>query len=242
MWTHAIPSTLDGRARHNVQNAMFAAAIAYAMGVKVEDIRQGLSTFDTTFELAPGRTNVYDRHPFKVIMDYGHNAAAVKAMCELADRMEVRGRRILVLAAPGDRRDDDIIEIGRAAAGHFDVYICRRDDGLRGRKSDEVPRMLRAALLEEGVPAQRVEMIPEEQEAVDQALRMARPGDLLLVFADALTRTWNQVVHFHPGEGQDATEPPPAAVQIGAGSDLDERQFIRDDRGVRLARETEMTD
>ena len=243
MWTHAIPSTLEGRARHNVQNAMFAAAIAYALGVKVEDIRQGLRTFDTTFELAPGRTNVYERHPFKVIMDYGHNAAAIQAMCDLADRMEVRGRRICVLAAPGDRRDEDIVEIGRTAAGHFDHFICRRDDGLRGRRTDEVPRILRSALLEEGVPSQQIEMVPDEQEAVTQALGLARPGDLVLVFADALTRTWNQVVQFHPEGGHDGDEPPPAVVETG-GPDLrlEEGMVIRDERGVRLARETETTD
>jgi cyanophycin synthetase len=243
MWTHAIPSTLEGRAVHNVQNAMFAAAIAYAMGVKIEDIRQGLRTFDTTFEQAPGRTNVYERHPFRVIMDYGHNPAAVRAICELVDRMEVRGRRICVLAAPGDRRDEDIAEIGRVAAGHFDHYLCRRDDGLRGRKSDEVPRMLRSALLEEGVPAQKIEVLPDEQEAVGTALRMARPGDLVLLFADALTRTWNQVVHF---QSETTVEPDAAPAPVGsqpAPLDLDEGVLlIRDERGVRLARETEVTD
>ena len=61
-----------------------------------------------------------------------------------------------------------------------------------------MPRLLRAALLEEGVPAQSIEVVPDEQEAVSRALAMAKPGDLLLVFADALERTWNQVVHFHP--------------------------------------------
>ena len=242
MWTHAIPSTLEGRATHNVQNAMFAAAIAYAMGVKIEDIRQGLRTFDTTFEQAPGRTNVYERHPFRVIMDYGHNASAVRAMCDLADRMEVRGRRICVLAAPGDRRDEDIAEIGRVAAGHFDHYLCRRDDETRGRKSDEVPRMLRSALLEAGVPAQKVEIVPDEQEAVGTALRMARPGDLVLLFADALTRTWNQVQHFQVDLKESSA--PPAAVEAGGdGLDADEGLLlIRDERGVRLARDTEVTD
>jgi cyanophycin synthetase len=243
LWTHAIPSTIDGRATHNVQNAMFAAAITYGMGAKIEDIRQGLRTFDTTFELAPGRTNVYDRHPFKVIMDYGHNAPAMQVMCDLADRMEVRGRRLCVLAAPGDRRDEDIAEIGRAVVGHFDYYICRRDDGLRGRHGDEVPRILRSALLEAGVPAQQVEMIPDEQEAVDAALRMARPGDLVLVFADSLARTWNQVVHFQSGGSHEGHEQTPATVEAsGTDLDLDEGLLIRDERGVRLARETELTD
>jgi cyanophycin synthetase len=245
MWVHAIPCTLDGRAVHNVQNAMFAAAVAFAMGVKMEDIRQGLRTFDTTFEQVPGRMNVYDRHPFKVIMDYGHNPEAVRLMCDLAGRMEVRGKRVLVLSAPGDRRDEDIAEIGRAAAGRFDHYVCRRDDGLRGRKGDEIPRMLRSALLEAGVSAQAVEVVPDEQEAIDAALRRGRPGDLLLVFADALARSWEQIVRFRSGDGDEGRAGPlPAGVEAGSGNMvLDEGQLlVRDERGVRLARETESTD
>ena len=140
LWTHLIPATLEGRALHNVQNAMFAAAMAFSMGLKLEAIRHGLRTFDTTFFQAPGRMNIYDEHPFKVILDYGHNPAAVEAMCDLVERLDVSGRRIVVLAAPGDRRDEDIHDIGRIAAGRFDRYICRRDDSLRGRKPDEVPQ------------------------------------------------------------------------------------------------------
>ena len=95
LWTHLIPATLEGRALHNVQNAMFAAAMAFSLGLKLEDIRHGLRTFDTTFFQAPGRMNIYDEHPFKVILDYGHNAAAVKAMCDLVGRLDVSGRRIV---------------------------------------------------------------------------------------------------------------------------------------------------
>ena len=139
LWTHLIPATIEGRAMHNVQNAMFAAALAYNMDVSLEDIRQGLRTFDSSWFQAPGRTNIYDEHPFKVILDYAHNPAAVRAMCNLVDRFEPEGRRIVVLAAPGDRRDEDIREIASIAAGHFDHYICRRDDNRRGRGDDEIP-------------------------------------------------------------------------------------------------------
>ena len=131
LWTHLIPATIEGRAMHNVQNAMFAAALAYNMNVSLDDIRHGLRTFDSTFFQAPGRMNIYDEHPFKVILDYAHNPAAVKAICGLVDRFDVDGKRIIVLSAPGDRRDEDIREIARIAAGHFDHYICRRDDSTR---------------------------------------------------------------------------------------------------------------
>ncbi|MGH3370654.1 MAG: cyanophycin synthetase, partial [Nocardioidaceae bacterium] len=69
LWTHLIPATLEGRAMHNVQNAMFAAALAFAMGVRLEDIRHGLQTFETSYFQAPGRGNIYNEHPFKVILD-----------------------------------------------------------------------------------------------------------------------------------------------------------------------------
>ncbi|HNV09215.1 MAG TPA: cyanophycin synthetase, partial [Dokdonella sp.] len=72
LWTHLIPATLEGRAMHNVQNAMVAAAMAFSMGIKLDAIRQGLRTFDTTFFQAPGRMNVFNEHPFKVLFDYGH--------------------------------------------------------------------------------------------------------------------------------------------------------------------------
>ena len=247
VWSHLIPATLDGRALHNVQNAMFASAMAFSMGVKLEDIRHGLRTFDSTFFQAPGRMNVFNEHPFKVILDYGHNPAAVRAMCELMGRLEVKGRRIVVIAAPGDRRDEDIVEIARTAAGHFDHYVCRRDDGLRGRKGDEVPKLLRGALLEAGVPPAKIDLIPDEQKAVGAALAMARPGDLLLLFADALQRTWDQVASFQPGEAAPRAEnghapgmelPPAPAFSLDDGPAL-----VRDERGVRLAtRETEVSD
>ena len=247
LWTHLIPATMEGRAMHNVSNAMFAAAMAFSMGLKLETIRQGLRTFDTTFFQAPGRTNVYNEHPFKVILDYGHNAHAVEAMADLATRLDVTGRRIVVVAGPGDRRDEDIRDIARAVAGRFDHYICRRDDSLRGRDGDEVPGMIAATLKASGVDAKRITIIPEEQEAVEAALRMARAGDLLLVFGDEITRCWKQIIHFTPdGALRPVTAefavPRPAAAPSAPTAELVQREMgslVRDERGVRLARESD---
>ena len=130
---------------------MFAAAMAFSLGIKLDAIRQGLRTFDSTFFQAPGRMNVFNEHPFKVLFDYGHNAHAVGMMADLAQRLDVTGRRIVVLAGPGDRRDEDLVAIAKAVAGRFDHYICRRDDNLRNRASDEVPRIQAAALRAAGV-------------------------------------------------------------------------------------------
>ena len=245
LWTHLVPATLEGRAMHNVQNAMFAASMAYSLGIKLDPIRTGLRTFDSTFFQAPGRLNVFDGHPFKVLFDYGHNAHAVSMMVDLANRMDSKGRRIVVLTCPGDRRDEDVVAIAHAAAGHFDRYICRRDDVLRGRGPDEVPRIQAAALRERGVPEAAISIIPDEQEAIEAALRMGRPGDLLLIFADALARSWKQITRFQPSGVTDAAAaasvaPAPAPTTPDASEWAflpGEDALIRDERGIRIAPE-----
>jgi cyanophycin synthetase len=262
LWTHLIPATLEGRATHNVQNAMFAAAMAFSLGIKLDAIRQGLRTFDSTFFQAPGRMNMFNEHPFKVLFDYGHNAHAVGMMSDLAQRLDVAGKRIVVLAAPGDRRDEDLVAIAQAAAGRFDHYICRRDDGLRGRGPEEVPRIQAAALQAAGVRADAITVIPDEQAAIDAALHMGAPGDLVLIFADVLVRSWKQIIKFKP-TGAGAA---PGAARAGSGTPGDGAHngaddaaapahaqrpaeapppayslegLIRDERGVRFAPEAE---
>jgi len=241
VWTHLIPATIEGRALHNVQNAMFAAALAYNMEIGLEDIRHGLRTFDSTFFQAPGRMNIYDEHPFRVILDYAHNPAAVRAMCGLVDRFDVDGKRIVVLSAPGDRRDEDIRDIAEVAAGHFDHFICRCDDNRRGRGDDEVATMLKNKLLQSGISNDQIEVIPDEQEANTRALEMAETGDLILMLGDNTKRTWKQIIYFNSGARVDSgnnkstvTVDLPESVGFEMPKDL---EIISDERGVRFARE-----
>jgi cyanophycin synthetase len=252
LWTHLIPATLEGRATHNVQNAMFAAAMAFSLGIKLDAIRQALRTFDSTFFQAPGRMNVFNEHPFKVLLDYGHNAHAVAAVADLAQRLDVTGRRIVVLAGPGDRRDEDLVAIARAVAGRFEHYFCRRDDNLRERQTDEVPRIQAAALRAAGVSEAAISIIPDEQEAISAALNMGQPGDLLLIFADALVRSWKQITKFKPAGSAGPAPAPTSAFVTDAGSFAEGYRagegvvppfslegLIRDQRGVRVAPEAE---
>jgi cyanophycin synthetase len=160
------------------------------------------------------------------------------------------------VAGPGDRRDEDIVAIAETVAGRFDHYICRRDDDLRGREPDAVPKMIAKVLRDKGVSEAQITIIPDEQEAIDHGLRMGRQGDLLLVFADALARSWKQVTKFRP-EGAPATaapstKAPPLPVDDasdsllgtkGGGGEgdgmLESAGFVRDERGIRFVKESE---
>jgi cyanophycin synthetase len=265
LWTHLIPATLEGKALHNVQNAMFAAAMAYHMGVKLDDIRHGLRTFDSTYFQSPGRMNVYDGLGFKVILDYGHNPAAVQAMCTLVDGLVAGGslapggKKVCILSAPGDRRDEDIRDVAQIAARSFDWVICRRDDNPRGRKPDEVPRIQQEALIAAGLAPERIRIVPDEVNALHMALEMCKPGDLLLAFCDKVSRSWKQIIYFHGTlagrevkighDGEAVLAGPVSATtpfddegndggresaRVGEGG-LPEG-LVRDERGVRVAR------
>jgi cyanophycin synthetase len=169
----------------------------------------------------------------------------------LASRLDVTGRRIVVLAGPGDRRDEDLVAIAKAVAGRFDHYICRRDDNLRNRAPDEVPRIQAQALRAGGVLQSAISIIPDEQEAIDAALRMGESGDLLLIFADALVRSWKQITKFKSASTAVTPSAPRAArpapeIRIedkiepaAASPEFNLDGLIRDERGVRLAPESD---
>jgi len=103
--------------------------------------------------------------------------------------------------------------------------------------------MLRDQLMADGVSADAIEVIPEEQVAVDHALNMAQKDDQLLIFVDAIGRSWRQIQEFQSDseEGDSEDQHPPHAVDLGAfggfqdlGLDQD-IELIRDERGVRIA-------
>lgn len=195
IWSHLIPATLEGKAKFNVENALAAAAVAFSLGISLEHIRQGLRTFSTSFFQAPGRCNVFDEHPFRVIVDYGHNPAAMAAMAELVINMR-RKRAIGVIGAVGDRRDEDIIELGRVAAGAFDFVIVKDDPNRRGRPPGESAGLVVEGLLLGGLATERIVIEAEEPPAIDLALAMAEPGDLLVLFADDAAAAWKKVIYF----------------------------------------------
>lgn len=239
LWSHLIPATLEGKAMHNVQNAMFAVAMAFSFEVDLDNIRHGLRTFDSSFFEAPGRTNVFDELPFRVILDYAHNPAAFRAMSDMVSRLDVSGRRIAVVAVPGDRRDEDVYEASKILAGHFDHYICKADDNRRQRGADEIPQMLKAGLLKEGIHEEAISLISDEVEAIDFGLNLAAEGDLLVIFGDNSSRCWKQITCFNQ-ETRPESEPVSAqtAIELPRIENIvsDEQTLIRDERGVRLAR------
>lgn len=240
LWSHLIPATIEGKAMHNVQNAMFATAMAYSFDKDLDEIRNGLRTFDTSFFQSPGRTNIYNEHPFKVILDYAHNPAGFKAMADLADKLEPAGKRVMVISVPGDRRDEDIRNSVKACLPHFTHFVCKADQNRRGRGHDELPQLLRRYLMEEGIADENIWVVADEEPAVDKGLAIAEEGDLVVITADDLQRTWKQIINLNSDKIEDKKTIPGTKVFVPERAKRyvleQDEELIIDERGVRLAR------
>lgn len=132
-----LPATFGGLAVHNLENAMFAAALALGMGIDIDTVRQGLREFHSSYEMNPGRFNFYEGLPFRVFFDYAHNEAGFRAICDVVHRLEVEGRRICAITMAGDRSEDHMVKVADIVAPHFDRFVCfTSSDLLRGRRID----------------------------------------------------------------------------------------------------------
>jgi cyanophycin synthetase len=177
-----VPLTLGGAARFQYGNILAAIAAAFVHGMRYEEIRSGLLSFFPSPTLTPGRLNLMRVQGGRVLVDYAHNPAAVEGLMDLVRRMQAR-RRIGVVTAPGDRRDEDLRDVGRRCAG-LDYVILKEDDNLRGRKPGEVARVIGQGLAEVGIGPDRTETVYSEPEAVARAVEQMRDRDLVVILVD----------------------------------------------------------
>jgi cyanophycin synthetase len=181
-----VPLTEGGAARFQVQNAAAASAAAWALGLAPRIIRAGLARFVPSAATTPGRMNVVRVHGATVIVDYAHNPAAIRALLDYAGRVDA-GRRIAVLSIPGDRRDEDIREMGGLGAGVDRVIFMENPPYRRGRAVGETGTLLVEGLVAAGGDAARSVVVHGQAAAVDEVLRQLEPRDLVLFIADDAT-------------------------------------------------------
>jgi cyanophycin synthetase len=100
----------------------------------------------------------------------------------------------------------------------------------------EIPEMIRDELVAAGVDPAAITLVPSESASVQTALEMARPNDLVLVFCEAITATWKQIIYFRPAEAP--APPAPERKLAAAGFEVPPGwRLVSDDRGVRIAPE-----
>lgn len=186
-----IPITFNGTVHFMTQNAMAAGLAAFLWGFKIEDIRTSLETFVPSPAHTPGRMNLFEFRDFKILVDYAHNPDGLRGLREFILNTEA-SYRTGVISGTGDRRDDDIREIGRLAAGMFDNIIICQEKYLRDRTYDEL-----IVLLQEGIkevkPEIPCEVIGNSKEAWDYVIGKVQPGELITIISDSINKAYETV-------------------------------------------------
>jgi cyanophycin synthetase len=174
--------TRNGSIGFQIDNAMASLGAAWALGLDWQTIRAGLQSFDSDAETAPGRFNVFDYRGATLIADYGHNPDAILALVRAVEAMPAK-RRMVVISAAGDRRDEDIRQQTEILGDAFDAVLLYQDACQRGRADGEVLGLLRQGLTQAKRTA-TVEEIYGEFLAIDSALERLQAGDLCLILVD----------------------------------------------------------
>jgi cyanophycin synthetase len=181
-----IPLTYEGKAVHNVNNCLPAVLASYLFrDITIEDIRSALTSFIPSAVQTPGRLNFFQFKNFTILADFAHNPHGLRLLGDFIGKLDYK-HRVGLISGTGDRRDEDIRELGALSAGIFDEIIIRCDKNLRGRTAEEIIQ-----LLQDGIksvqPDLPVMVIPNENEALEYIYANAKPGALYTVMCDVVS-------------------------------------------------------
>ena len=192
-----VPLMLGGAARFQRGNILAAISAAYVQGIRYDDIRAALLSFFPSPSLTPGRLNVLRLGSNRVVVDYAHNPAAVEGLMDFIAHMPA-SRRIGVVTAPGDRRDEDIRTVGRLAAAALDYAIVKEDKDTRGRADGAIAELVIQGLGEGGLPREKTEVIADELAAVEKAVAMLSDHDVVVILADDVPGVLDLLGRYQP--------------------------------------------
>ena len=186
-----IPITFGGKAAHNIMNTLPSILACYLFkNIKVEDIRNALHTFAPSSSQTPGRLNLFQFKQFQFLVDFAHNPAGLNLLCDFVNQL-ASTYKVGIISGTGDRRDDDIREIGRISARNFDEIVIRQDRNLRGRTADEIINLLVEGINESKPKEIPLTIIHDEKQAILYAYNHVRPGAIITIMCDVIPDTIN---------------------------------------------------
>ncbi len=182
-----IPLTFGGKAIHNIQNTLPAVLATYLFrNIKIGDIKLALQTLIPSSVQTPGRLNLFQFKHFQFLVDFAHNPAGLTLLCDFLSKIDGTPK-VGIISGTGDRRDDDIRELGRISAGCFDEIIIRQDRNLRGRTAGEIVNLLVEGINEKKQKDIPLKIIYDETEAIMHAYNHAKPGSVITIMCDVVT-------------------------------------------------------
>ncbi len=197
-----IPLTYEGKAIHNIANCLPAVLATYLYrDISIDDIKLGLQTFMPGEALTPGRLNFFHFKNISFLADFAHNPHGLKLLCDFVSKLDYK-TKVGVISGTGDRRDEDIMELGEISAQYFDQIIIRCDKNLRGRTADEI-----IGLLKQGIdkvnPHVPTLTIANENEALEYIYANQIPGALYTIMCDVVAGALDKIKELKAREAKE---------------------------------------
>ncbi|MBK8682506.1 MAG: cyanophycin synthetase [Bacteroidetes bacterium] len=189
-----IPLTFDGRAVFMIQNILPATLCGFLQNFRVEDMKLALQTFIPGPVTTPGPMNSFKFRSFEVLVDFAHNPDGFNAISKYLEKVTL-SPKVGVIAAAGDRRDDDIRELGRIAARSFDEIIIRQDKNLRGRTDLEIMNLLKEGINDVN-PAIPTICINPEADSIQYVIENAKAGSHITILSDVIAEALDLVLMY----------------------------------------------
>ena len=186
-----------------IENILGATLAAFTQGVEPEMLATGLLTFQINADNTPGRMNLFKFRDFGFLVDYAHNPHGLSALGKYLENVPATSK-VGIITGVGDRRDDDLRDLGEVAGRIFDEIIIRTDEDLRGRKFPDIVQLVRDGISRIN-PFCKVQVIPDEMKAIDFAIRKSKPGQLIVLTTEKIRRAVSLVSEFHKLESQFGT-------------------------------------
>ncbi|MGB3786992.1 MAG: cyanophycin synthetase [Phormidesmis sp.] len=195
-WLHRItkadlvPLTMGGRAPFMIANALAASLAGFVRGIKVEQIRAALHSFQPSASQIPGRMNLFNMGHYHALVDYAHNPAGYEAIGSFVKNWP--GPSVGVVGAPGDRRDEDLVELGQLSVNIFDQVVIKEDEDRRGRSPGAVAELIEQGILQVEQSqlsadfSYRIEL--SEADAVNYALDNAPDNGLVVILPESVSK------------------------------------------------------
>ncbi len=179
-----VPLTMNGHAKHNIENTLHAIALAFCLGISFEKIIAALCVYQNTDKENQGRANIYTlKSGAKVIIDFAHNPAGFEAILSLAQAYQTKeGKLSLLFGTTGDRIN--LIDASSKIIAKYkphEIVIKELKKYLRGANEGEIPMQIAASLVRFGQEKDTIRLVEDELSGAKSVLPQLQQGDVCVL-------------------------------------------------------------
>ena len=156
-------------------NQAAASAVAQDLGISLKKINSALKQFPGI----PGRMEVVQTKPFKIVIDFAHKPDALEKALQFL-RPKTRGQLISVFGCAGLRDTQKRPMMGEISSSLADITVLTSEDP-RTEDVNEIINQIKSGITSH----HQVYSQPDRQQAIDLAVKLAQPGDTVALFGKA---------------------------------------------------------